>query len=134
MKRGEQGVSLNGGCISNPAIILHETLHALGFLHEHNRPDRDDYVTVYYDNVYDHLIDQFYEYDEAQVDTLNLPYDFNSVMHYDKDAFNKNKDLDTIVPFDPNIPIGGSHALSVLDIKKINALYSCGKLVTYPTA
>ena len=31
--------------------IIHEIAHALGFFHEHSRPDRDDYVDVLWDNV-----------------------------------------------------------------------------------
>ena len=30
---------------------MHETLHALGVVHEHTRPDRDDYVEVLEDNI-----------------------------------------------------------------------------------
>lgn len=37
------------GCL-NEAIIQHETLHSLGFFHEHNRPDRDDFVKINFDN------------------------------------------------------------------------------------
>lgn len=31
--------------------IVHEIAHSLGFFHEHSRPDRDDYVTVHWDNI-----------------------------------------------------------------------------------
>lgn len=31
--------------------IVHEIAHALGFFHEHSRPDRDDYVDVLWNNV-----------------------------------------------------------------------------------
>ena len=38
------------GCLT-PAIINHEMLHALGFSHEQERPDRDRYVKVWFDRI-----------------------------------------------------------------------------------
>lgn len=48
---GKQRVSLDSnGCIYKGTAI-HELMHAIGFYHEHCRNDRDDYVTIHYENV-----------------------------------------------------------------------------------
>lgn len=47
---GVQIISLGPPCIT-VGTIIHEMLHALGFIHEHNRPDRDHYVTINWKNI-----------------------------------------------------------------------------------
>lgn len=48
---GAQTVSLQApGCVY-VNIIAHELIHALGFWHEQSRPDRDNYVTINYQNI-----------------------------------------------------------------------------------
>ncbi len=47
---GMQPVSLEGDCL-NPTNVRHELMHAIGFRHEHSRTDRDDYVTIKWDNI-----------------------------------------------------------------------------------
>ena len=44
-------VSLGASCKNTKGTIMHELMHVLGFRHEHNRPDRDRHVTIYWDNV-----------------------------------------------------------------------------------
>jgi len=42
--------SLGSGC-HTLGRSLHEFFHALGFLHEHQRPDRDSFVDVHWENI-----------------------------------------------------------------------------------
>ena len=45
MTDGPNEILLSANCISK-ASVIHETMHTLGFRHEHNRDDRDEYVTI----------------------------------------------------------------------------------------
>ena len=47
---GKQEISIGHDC-EKTDIVLHEILHALGFWHVQSRTDRDDYVTVHYENI-----------------------------------------------------------------------------------
>ncbi|PRD22204.1 UNVERIFIED_CONTAM: nas-15 [Trichonephila clavipes] len=47
---GEQNLSLATDC-DQMGIVIHEFMHALGFWHEQSRMDRDDYVTIRWENI-----------------------------------------------------------------------------------
>ena len=48
---GAQPVSLDvAGCVRTD-IVQHELMHAAGVHHEQSRYDRDDYVTIHWDNI-----------------------------------------------------------------------------------
>ena len=87
-----------------PGIVLHELMHTAGFWHEQSRQDRDQHVTINWDNIRSHgnsgncsnssvfragMEVNFLKYDLGKVDHLGAPYDTCSVMHYGPAAFAK---------------------------------------------
>ncbi|GIY17167.1 metalloendopeptidase, partial [Caerostris extrusa] len=50
MKR-KQLLVLNEANCNDTGSVLHEMMHAIGFTHEHNRPDRDDYIEMLFLNI-----------------------------------------------------------------------------------
>ena len=106
-------------------IVLHELGHAIGFFHEHTRPDRDEFIDIIYDNIRDGAESNFYKNQPGRTNTLGLGYDLQSVMHYSRNTFSKNGS-DTIRAKDPSVTsFRSSQQLSPLDIAKANALYNC---------
>ncbi|RWS05020.1 zinc metalloproteinase nas-13-like protein [Dinothrombium tinctorium] len=93
-------INLEPSCISHHTFG-HELLHVLGFLHEQNRPDRDDYVYIFFDNVLPYKRDQYdkaYTVRESIYDMTAYEYDECSIMHYSITAFRLYKFLPTIIP------------------------------------
>lgn len=109
------------GCVYY-GIVEHELNHALGFYHEHTRSDRDQYVTINWENIDPKMQSNF---NLQKTNNLNTLYDYSSVMHYGKTAFSVNGQ-DTITPIpDPSVKIGQRNELSAIDILRINTLYKC---------
>ncbi|CAL1296102.1 unnamed protein product, partial [Larinioides sclopetarius] len=57
-------------------------MHSLGFIHEHNRPDRDGFIIVVWDNILEDAKSNFKKQSEEKVTPLGVEYDYDSVMHY----------------------------------------------------
>ncbi|XP_056151083.1 hatching enzyme 1.2-like isoform X2 [Lampris incognitus] len=116
---GAQPVYYSHSCsIGN---LCHEIIHALGMHHEHTRTDRDEHITVQWQSIKTGKEKNFMM---KEGDTLNLPYDLSSIMHYGKYFF--TADLSpTILPKKDGVQIGQRKHLSKLDIEKIKRLYHC---------
>ena len=124
-----QPVSISYLCSFSSTV--HEIGHALGFYHEQSRPDRDKYVTIHQQNIRPGYESQFPRYDTTIIDSLGVPYDFSSIMHYSKYAFAKNGTNITISSKEKDMPFGYAPELSPLDINQTNLLYKdqCSKFI-----
>lgn len=93
--------------------------HAIGFVHEHQRLDRDDYVNIIRENMDKDV--NYQKYSHFEVDTFEEPYDFDSVMQYGP-GYNIYPKIgkNGIRP-----KIHWPSRLSAIDIKKANKLYNC---------
>ena len=83
-KRGRHGGPQTVNCnqYHERGVFLHELLHALGFIHEHQRPDRDQFVN-YDDDGRKKAKKSKSQYEIVAGGTLHGEYDDRSVMHYD---------------------------------------------------
>ncbi|KAJ6644471.1 Zinc metalloproteinase nas-14 [Pseudolycoriella hygida] len=124
-KGGEQFVRLNTYGSTHKFRVIHELLHALGFHHTHQRPDRSKFVKIMRQNIKRKNLGAFEKY-KGWKDIQGTPYDFESIMHYYGTAFSKNG-KPTIVPVDPQWidKFGRKEQLSEGDILRINRLYKC---------
>ncbi|XP_055481585.1 meprin A subunit beta [Psammomys obesus] len=128
---GKQELSIGTNC-DRIATVQHEFLHALGFWHEQSRADRDDYVTIVWDRILSGREHNFNIYDDTVSDSLNVPYDYTSVMHYSKTAF-QNGTEPTIVTriSDFEDVIGQRMDFSDYDLSKLNQLYNCSSSLSF---
>ena len=124
---GSQGIQV-GGC--GRGSIIHEMLHAAGFYHEQSRGDRDEYITIMWDEIVPQFKSAFEKRDGRGQDIG--AYDYSSVMHYSGKAFSKSG-KPTIVPKVPGAPIGQRDGLSQLDKAAIAQLYGGAPATLPPT-
>lgn len=135
---GGSGCHSTIGYIGKPKLVLHhncflaktlshEFLHVLGFHHQQSAHNRDDYLTVLWDNIKDNKKANF-KIIRRGID-FGVEYDFNSIVHYGAWAFTKNGNL-TLSPkvnmtWKEIKKIGRAKFLSSNDITKLNRYYNC---------
>ncbi len=108
---------------ANAATIAHEIMHALGFIHEQNRFDRDQFIQVQMDNIEDEFKHNFAILPGEFMKLTGLSrFDFESIMIYPPWMFAKGG-KSTMEPKVANVIIHPSPALSRLDIQRINRIY-----------
>lgn len=106
------------------SVIEHEICHAVGMMHEQNRPDRDDYVTINWSNLTSKGSANF-----TKVTTNYMyrgAYDFNSLMGYSSYTSSTSMVNDTSKPMytkKDGSSLTQGRTVSDLDRMWINYLY-----------
>jgi len=121
---GSQTINYPDWCLGSHGSTMHEMYHALGFYHEQSRFDRDDYVTIMFDNIQSGAEHNFDKYSSSVIGGFGENYDYGSVMHYSAYAFSSNGQK-TIVTKDSNASIGQRVGLSDVDLRKLMNMYKC---------
>ena len=165
---GPQSHILSGNTFERPALIfsiqyhfrvIHELMHAMGFWHEHTRPDRGKYIEVIEENIVERWAFNLHIQNINQANLVGK-YDLCSIMHYYVDAYAKYKDpsdrkkgkLITMKPkrkecsecygedckncYNCGKKIGlmrKNQDMTDMDIEKINVYYNCKEIGTFFT-
>lgn len=114
-------------CDSSDSLshILHELGHCIGLLHEHQRPDRDNYVAILWEKILPEYESNFTILDNPLIIEQDYSYDYKSIMHYCSGGFSIDGS-ETIIPLDGSL-IKRSNVLTAMDIKKGVYIYGPSK-------
>lgn len=119
---GIQPIQLAEGCQSQE--VLHEIMHALGFIHQQSRQDRDQFIEVLWPNIDPKFWSQYSIVPESFMEgERGFGFDYKSIMLYRPNAFAIKSDILTMrTKSDDSIsPLG--EGLSEGDIKRIRRLF-----------
>jgi len=118
-----QTLSLGFGCYARDTI-MHEFIHAFGFNHEQNRPDRDDYVKIHFENILPGFENQF-QIKKFAPETFDVPYNGKSIMHYESTDLSKNGEptITSKIQSIPTHQLGSGTDLAESDILKLKKMY-----------
>ncbi|CAG2102669.1 unnamed protein product [Medioppia subpectinata] len=123
---GKQDLQLAPNCFIGRKVT-HGLLHALGFKHEHSRPDRDDYVQVIMSNVKPGTEHNF-EKKTMSMYKVYTKFDYSSIMLYGKTSFGKNNATTLISKHAPTNDIKYMRIMSPLDIFTLKAMITLDQM------
>jgi hypothetical protein len=121
---GHQPIFLSSKC--NAGNVKHEIMHALSFVHEHSRTDRDRFIEVIWDNIEEAFWPQFALFPDILIHNYSgsvFDFDFESIMLYPPNAFAKSPDQVTLRSRTGEKLQPQRERLSKIDIERLYYLY-----------
>ncbi len=119
---GRQPLWISEGC--SATHIAHEIMHSLGFIHEQNRSDRDQFISIFWDNINPQFKINFEKFSSSLMKVSGLSeFDFESIMIYPETMFSINE-LPTMKANIHDQSIRPSRVLSYKDVARVNAAYA----------
>jgi len=128
-------------------FVPHEVGHAIGFFHEHVRPDRDSYIRVVESRIKEGKEHNFMKLTTNDINSLGVQYDYDSVMHYGQDFqsnscyttwYGRKVCRNTIEISNSNVyasqgrpTLGQLDSLSSKDTQQARLLYNCPRSGVY---
>ena len=118
--QGNRGV-INMGSRTSESVMIHEFGHTLGFPHEQNRPDRDEFIIVNFDNISQRGQSQYRK--SNSITPLTDSIDPRSIMMYSSNTFGNGRGP-TMVFRATGEPVPGfGRNLTASDIEGTNRAY-----------
>jgi Astacin (Peptidase family M12A) len=109
--------------LTEPSVIKHELFHVLGFRHELQRPDRDQYIMVHMENIRKDKLPNFKIYGDELYDIHHIAYDPKSISNYGYHKYSFCLEAKPVLePLDDG-PSYLATGLSSGDVAKVMAVY-----------
>ena len=109
--------------LASQRAATHELGHCLGLTHEHQRPDRDEYITVHWENIRIDAAGQYRLLENSLYDDTGYPYDYRSVMHYSTSTGTVSAWKKTYSINDPEFSEQWPTYLTEIDRSKVRDIY-----------
>lgn len=121
---GRQYINLGANVQNRATSGVHEIMHELGIAHEHTRADRDNYITVNFQNIKQEKQHNFQKYTEQNYYGFDYgEFDFYSIMRYGSyNNFAIDESVPTMTTKSGNA-FWRNYSLSLGDIKALQVIY-----------